>query len=422
MENITVDKTMLETMVTKKAEEIAATKIAEIERKRVPSYLQSAPAVFKNGLCKDGYDVDTPEGAALMFARALRALGASSLPNGGRAYDYQKAAQILTEWQGKSKFESDSVLIKGLMSGSINKSVNAGNLAEGGLFVSDDHYTNVIEYLSAALVVRNLKGVEIVNATRGNLKFTRETNLLTGGWVGEQGSRDPETPLSDAYTMLAKKLMCIVIISNDWLRRADLADDRTVLARIQKGMNVTEDSGLLRGIGTQYAPLGIRYQVASSNLIPQSGTTISAITTDLLGAMGAVAASNVQIQNPAWIMHPLKHIKLMSLRNATTDTYAFPDALQGMLYNAPIVTSTAIPINLGGGGNESEIYYGEASELTIGETTNVDVNISDNIAYNQGGSVVSGFSTDRSGIRVIKETDIYLRHTGAFSVVTGVTW
>lgn len=424
-------KEELDALVTAKARIIADAEIKEIERRQVPPHLLQAPAFHKNGLCKDGYDIDTPEGASLMFARSVRALYAGTKMSGSRLPDFQNAAKILKGWQTESKFESDTMLVKLMEMGGIGntpelrtqrKSVNGGTLEAGGLFISDQYYANVIEYLTAKVIVRNIPGVETTDISTGRLKLAKETNLITGSWVGEEGYAEPETPLSGEYEMFARKLMCIVIISNDWLRRSDSGSDRNVLMRMQKGVSLTEDSGLLRGIGSQYTPLGIRYQMASANLIPQSGTTNAAITTDLLGAVGAVATSNVEVTNPVWIMHPLKHTKLMSLRNATTDTLVFPETLDGKLYNAPILTSTAIPITLGGGANESEIYYGEGSELLIGNTADIDVSLSDSLSYIKSGSVVSAFSRDQSGLRVIKETDIFLRHSGGFAAVTGVTW
>lgn len=426
MGKITIDETELqakvEAAVQTKAQAIADAKIAEIEQKRVPSFLQGAPAIFTNGMCKSGYDVETKEGAALIFARSLRALRASSLERGTSAPDYQRAAQLVKEWQGVTKMDSDDIIIKALEGGRIIKSVTAGNQSNGGLFVSDAHYANVIEYLSANVVIRNLKGVEFVDMSRGNLTLTRETNLLTGNWVGEEGAATPETPTNGSYVMSAKKLICLCIVSNDWIRRADLSNDKNVLARMQRGITLTEDSGLIRGNGTAYAPLGIRYQITSGNVIPQTGTTIAAITTDLLGTIGAVNTANVELVNPVWLMHPSKKTHLMSLRNATTDTYAFPDVLGGTLFGAPIVTTTAIPINLGGGTDESEIYFGEASALTVGDTTNFEATVSDSATYSVSGTTYSAFAKDQSGIRLIKETDICLRHTGAFAVNSAVTW
>lgn len=421
-----------------KAQKIADEKIKSFERQQIPPHLQNAPAFHKNGLCKDGYDLNTPEGAALSFARATRALYQGTKLSGSMLPDFQKAAQVMKGWAGDTKMDSDDFLVKLLSSGAMGnnedirnarnttfgqtKSVNGGTLEAGGFDIPDNYYSNVIEYLTAKVITYNIPGIETTNMTTGRLKLAKETNLITGSWVGEEGYAEPETPLSGVFEMFARKLMCIVIISNDWLRRSDTGNDRNVLMRMQKGISLTEDSGLWRGIGSQYTPLGVRYQIASGNLIPQSGTTNAAITTDLLGAVGAVTAANIEIQNPVWIMHPLKKTKLMSLRNATTDTLVFPETLQGRLYDAPILTSTAIPITLGGGGNESEIYYGEGSELLIGKTADIDISLSDSLSYIKSGTTVSAFSRDQSGLRVIKETDIFLRHSGGFACVTGVTW
>ncbi|KKL70473.1 hypothetical protein LCGC14_2104520, partial [marine sediment metagenome] len=81
-----------------------------------------------------------------------------------------------------------------------------------------------------------------------------------------------------------------------------------------------------------------------------------------------------------------------------------------------------IPNTLGGGSNESEIYFQEFTEAVIGEALGMMVEVFPGGAYNDGSQIISGISTDETVIRLITEHDFQLRHTNTGAIVTGVLY
>ena len=90
------------------------------------------------------------------------------------------------------------------------------------------------------------------------------------------------------------------------------------------------------------------------------------------------------------------------------------------LHQWPVMTTTNIPNNLGGGGNETEVYFVDA---ILGEVDAIEVELSREAAYKTtGGSVVSSFQRDQSLVRAKLLHDLVVRHQEAIAIKTGVTW
>ena len=93
------------------------------------------------------------------------------------------------------------------------------------------------------------------------------------------------------------------------------------------------------------------------------------------------------------------------------------------LHGYPIFTTTQIPNNLGGGGDETEITFADFDEVVIGDTMRIEISISTEASIKDGGgNVVSLFQTDQTAIRAISEHDLVPRHDSAIAVINGVTW
>lgn len=93
----------------------------------------------------------------------------------------------------------------------------------------------------------------------------------------------------------------------------------------------------------------------------------------------------------------------------------------GLLRGVPFRATTAVPINLGGG-TASEVYLADFSEVLIGETGSIAIDVSTEAAYHDGSAVVSAFSKDQTVIRLIMANDLAVRHLEAVAVLDGVTW
>lgn len=111
----------------------------------------------------------------------------------------------------------------------------------------------------------------------------------------------------------------------------------------------------------------------------------------------------------------------MDLRDGNGNI-AFPEMLQGMLRGFPYRTTTAIPINLGGGTNASEVYFLDASEVIIADAPTFELQTSFEAAYDDAGTVKAAFSNDSVVFRLITEHDTAARHDTSVAYLTAVLW
>ena len=94
------------------------------------------------------------------------------------------------------------------------------------------------------------------------------------------------------------------------------------------------------------------------------------------------------------------------------------DSLSGSSQVLPDTTN-----NLGGEGNETEVYFVVADEVIVGEVDAIEIEHSREAAYKTtGGTVVSAFPRDQSLIRAKLLHDLVVRHPEAIAIKTAVTW
>ena len=84
--------------------------------------------------------------------------------------------------------------------------------------------------------------------------------------------------------------------------------------------------------------------------------------------------------------------------------------------------TTQIPTNLGAGSDESEVYFGDANECTVGEDTQMEADAFPNGTYYDGSAFQSGINNDETVIRVQAFHDFLQRQAKAWSILTTVTW
>jgi HK97 family phage major capsid protein len=188
------------------------------------------------------------------------------------------------------------------------------------------------------------------------------------------------------------------------------------------------DLAFIRGAGTSFSPLGMRNVLIgttfeTTNVLTMTATpTLTTVTNDLGRLELALLQANVPMTNPGWIFAPRTMVYLMNLRDGNGNL-AFPEMQLGVLRGKPFRTTTNVPVNLGGGANESEIYLADFAHVLIGEQSGIELAISQEAAYRDAANTVqASFSRDETVVRAIAKHDFALRHLGCVAVLTGVTW
>lgn len=304
----------------------------------------------------------------------------------------------------------------------LQRGLNTGYGPDGGFLVPPEYVAEVIDLLRAQAVIRSA-GARVV-PMRGSMTMPRLTSGASVSYIGEDQDIPVTKPEFGQLTLRERKLVGMVPVSNDLLRLSNPDAEAVIRDDLVRAMALGEDYGFIRGTGQGNEPMGLRYQAPTANRIPVNGTVnIANITVDLGKAISALMAANVSMTRPVWIMHPTVRAYLADLRDTNNSAHAFPEVI-GMneLRGYPIRTTTQIPVNLGAGSDESEIYFVDANDLIIGEVPGIEMAMSMEATYMENSQLVSAWSRDQSVIRAIGRHDMGARYRQSIAVLTGVTW
>jgi HK97 family phage major capsid protein len=374
----------------------------DLERRRAAA--ARTPAPLPGGPAPTATTPAQPAEKGIRFARMARAMAAA----GGIP---QIAQQVAEAWGDSGLFANQ----------------NMTNGAAGGFLVPEDVSSEVIELLRPASVIMR-GGPRVVPLPNGNLTMNRVAAGSTFAYTGEQQDIGATGMTLGQVKLSAKKLTGLIPISNDLLRSASIAADRLVRDDIVEGSAIAMDQAFLRSAGGDNTPLGLRHQLtntafAGSNILAVTGgNSLTSITADLGRLELALLNANVPLTGAAWIGAPRTMMRLMNIRDGNGN-FAFPEMQQGNLRGKPFLTTTSVPVNLGGGGAESELYLIAFPHVLVGEHSGLQIATSTEAAYKDGtGTMQAAFSRDETVIRAIQHHDIGLRHLPAVAVLTGVNW
>lgn len=293
----------------------------------------------------------------------------------------------------------------------------------GGALIPENMQNEVIELLSDRTIVRKL-GARSVPLPNGNLTLPRSAGGATASYTGE--GKDAKTSESkfDDVKLSAKTMIALVPMSNQLIGRAGFNVEQLVLQDILTAIAVREDKAFMRDDGTGDTPIGMKSRATQWNrLLPwEAGSTINLNTVDeyldkiILMAMDG----NSLMIRCGWGMSNRTYMKLFGLRDGNGNK-VYPEMAQGMLKGYPIQYTSAIPVNLGESGKETEIYFADFNDVVIGEDGSMKVDFSREATYlDAEGNPVSAFSRNQSLIRVVLEHDIGFRHPEGLVLGTGV--
>ena len=299
--------------------------------------------------------------------------------------------------------------------------LNKSTPSAGGYIVPPGYVAEMIELLRAESVVRSF-GVRAIPMPNGQLNMGRQNGGATANYQGESVDIAKSEQAFGNFNLSAKKVTALVPVSNDLIAYSNPAALSVVIDDVRAVMGLREDLAFIRDNGTGDLVKGLRYVAHVDNVFVANVTVnFTNITADAGKAKAAIKRSNVPQRNMGWLMHPDVEQFLMDLR--TTDGgMAFPEMERGVFRNLPYKTTTQIPVNLGAGSNETEVYLVEFSQAIIGDARSMVLDVSSEASYIDNGQLVSAFSRDETLVRAVSAHDFGMRHTKAVAVITGVRW
>ena len=375
-----------------KAEQLAATQAEPVGEELGDSGSQSPAIVTSN----------QPEAKGGKMAKMVRAL---AITNG----DARAAAH-----HAQTHFQDQDVAM----------ALGTTTAAGGGVLVPQAFMPEVIELLRPRSVVRAL-GAIVAPLIDNQLNQPS----IAGGAAVTYGAENTDIassqPSFDSLNLSGKKLTAMVPVSNEAMRYngASTALDTLIINDITSGMGTREDQAFIRDDGTGDLPRGLRFWALPSNVIPATGTAgdIASIEADLRLLDNALLFGNVRMIMPGYILSPRTFTYLNSMRTAT-GAKVWPELDEGRFKGKPFALTTTIPVNLGAGGNETEIYLADFADAVIAEEEGYEIAISQEASYIDAGTLTSAFSRDQSVVRVVSRHDFGMRHAESVVVLNEITW
>lgn len=309
------------------------------------------------------------------------------------------------------------------MGDEIQKALITSSMTAAGSMIPPEYAAEIIELLRSRAIIR-AAGPRIMPMNSGSLTIRRQNAASSAAYVGESQDIGITNPDVGLIELTSKKLAAIVPVSNDLLAfSSGPSADEFVRDDLVLSMALREDRAFLRDDGTQHTPRGIRYWAAAANVTATNGTSATNIEADFKELLDSLESADVKLIRPVWFMHPTRKNHLRNLRDANGNLI-YPE-MRGNnpnIYGYPVFTTTSIPANLGGGSNESEIYFVDMVDAIIGEASGLEIVVDSSASYVEGGQLQSAFSRDETLIRAIARHDFAMRHRESAAVKTGVTW
>ncbi|WP_448208478.1 phage major capsid protein [Azospirillum sp. sgz302134] len=295
--------------------------------------------------------------------------------------------------------------------------------AAGGFTVPQNYAAGVIGLFRPNTVVR--KRARIVP---GNASYLKGKTGASVGYVGENEQGKETGVTFGLLDMKEKDISAILPISKKLLRNTAFGVEAYCRDELVQAAGAFEDLQFLRADGTGKKVKGYLYSIPARNKIKafNSATpTAAQVRESLTKILMAMANANVTMINPAWIMAPRTLLYLQNLYTPGGDFLAFPE-LQGAnptLMGYPVDTTTQVPITLGAGNNESEIYFGSHGHAMIGDTVSMTLSTSDQASFvDANGNTVNLWANGMLGIKLDMSHDFGLRYEEAFAMLTEVKW
>ncbi len=361
--------------------------------------------------------IDDSEQRGLAAARQIR-IAATAKHTGRSALEIAKDWAMQDTKHGRKAWKDRNEQIV--------KSLEAQRGDGAGILIEEQVMGELTELLRAANVVE-ASGAQSLEMPNGTLTMRYQKTGVTGSYVGERRVIPVQQPSLGAMKLVAHKLGVLVGITNDLLRYAGPQADAFVRTDVVDGLASRKDIALIRDDGTQDTPKGARWQAVAGSFVDRTldtgAVTLETVTVDLASAAARLDTRNIKMRRPGWLMHPRTKWFLFRLLDGLGQPVFRAELAQGMLYGIPVRTTTQIPVNLGSGGDETEIYLIDFSSMIVGEAMSLQISTSDVASYVDDGGQQNSFQQDETLVRALMAHDVGFRYRGAeISGVTAVDW
>lgn len=304
----------------------------------------------------------------------------------------------------------------------IGAALGSNDFSSGGALVPERFTAEVIPLLRPLTTIR--RNAKVMPLVGGTDTMPTVENGTSAYYVGENTDITISEPQFGQIKFTEREIAALVPVSNKLLRHASVAVDVIIRDDLLQGFAQTEDLYFLRGSGIGAGPKGLRYLAPAANVIAANATiNLANIDTDARKCELALMNANLPMRNRRWLMAPRTFTYLRDLRDGNGNL-VYP----GLSLASPnwkgyaVEVTTQIPFNLGGGGDESELYLVEFGNVIVADSYNIRIDASEQATYKSGNNLISAYSQNQTVIRALAGHDFAVNRPQAVAVLTGVKW
>jgi HK97 family phage major capsid protein len=326
----------------------------------------------------------------------------------------------------RSKDFSQAGYEQEVMQAAATKAQSAGVDTAGGYLVPLQALGGIIDLLRANLVTAALGATVLDNLTGVPVEIPKQTGASTAVWV-EENSAITESEITFGQLALNPKgLAALVKMSNRSLRLSNPSLEALVRDDMVQQIALALDLAALRGTGANGQILGLVNQpgvgTVDFDVAAEATTTFNPSWEAMYELEGVVEDANALRGNLGYAMSPKVKRVMSKLRAAVAavddqggnfmQTNPMTAPMISAILGWPFQTTTQIPNTLGGGSDQSEVYFGNWADLIIGLWGGMRLKASDEAG--------TAFASDQTWVRAIMDVDAGIRRQESFAIGNNV--
>ena len=310
------------------------------------------------------------------------------------------------------------------------KSLNLQDAQAGGILVQGEVLDRFFDVLRPNVAVLALNP-EMLPMPSRSLQLTGFTGDMTSSYVGEPNTQEIQSePTTGAINFSAKTQMTLVPITNQLLDSPPGPRITNFIeGQVRKRTAIRQDQALLRGAGTSFEPQGLTNWAPDGtggtpdHQVDSAGTTLTLILQDFGNAINALETANVMMERVGMIMAPRsKNFLMFRAIDGENRPFFLEEMRGGTWLGVPFVTSTTVPINLGGGSNESEILLADFAQVLYADVGVMKMEFFAEGSYTLNATLVSSMERNEQVLRAVHEHDLQVEHAAGVYLLTAVTY
>jgi HK97 family phage major capsid protein len=291
----------------------------------------------------------------------------------------------------------------------------------GGFLVPPEVQTEFIETLNANTVALKA-GARVMPLTGSPASWPKGRGGATAGWTPELGSPTKSDVRFGQLMLTPHPLVCIVDVSEDLIFQSSGRATSLVQEDMSRAMGEALDLGILKGTDAAGQPLGL-VNVPGLTTTDWTGADFAGVDQTVTASLDEMVFETInrnayRTGGMTWLMHPLTNKALRTLIDADGRPILFTSIdgkakgsglAEGIMWDHQFFSTTLLT----GGGADSDLIFGDFSQILVGEWGVMEVAASSDNGTN--------FELSQVSIKMRKKVDAGVRHIEAFEVAVNLT-